>query len=213
LNFFEEKHIVKFFSIINIEDIDYVLLRNINNELPQKLSTNKDIDIIVNENDIDLFHKTLIKNGWKQIEHPYHRIPFLYGMTPFKFYDKGGLHIDVCCQLSCRSLNNGEWFPLDMKIQSELWERKIYTPEAPWKYRLSYEDEFLHLITRCIFDKKKFTEVYIDEMQYLYPKCDEPILFDKFNAVFFKFSAKLLELLKCGLFDEIILSHLQFKEY
>jgi hypothetical protein len=213
MKFFEEELLLNFFSIINVEDIVYVLLRNINNELPKKLSIKKDIDIIVKENNLDLFHKTLMNNDWNQIRHPYYRIPFLYGMTPFRFYNKEGLHIDVCCQLSCRSLNNGEWFPLDMKIQSGLWGRIISTPEAPWKYRLSYEDEVLHLMTRCIFDKKEFTEDYIKEIQYLYPKCEKKILFEKFSAVFFKFSYKLLELIKCKLFDKIIVSYLQFKDY
>ena len=213
MRYFKKQQIIDFFSILNNAGVEYILLRNINNELPTKLSVNKDIDLIIIEEDLHLLQVSLIQNNWREIPHPHHALPFLYNMCPFKFYEKEGLHIDICCQLCCRSLNNGEFFPLDMQIQRDIWLNKIATSNTPWKYRLSIEDEFLHLITRCIFDKKRFEEEYIKEINCLFTKCNKSVILDKFEIVFFKFSKNLIKLIESELFNEIIDSYLKFQEY
>lgn len=211
--YFDESKIIEFFSLINNNKIEYILLRNLDNELPSKLPKTKDIDIIVKETCLNSFDSLLLENSWEQIKHPFSNIPFLYSMKPFRFYNKDGLHIDVCCQLSCRSMNKGEWFPLHMKIQEELWKNKITTNDMPWKYRLAYEDEYVHLMTRCIFDKKRFSRGYIERINYLISVAKLDTIKAKLELVFYKFTETLLELVKSEQYDKIYEKYFQFKEY
>ena len=176
-----EKDVIDLFSLLNNENINYILIRNINNELPKSLPLNKDIDLMINEDEASNFKDLMQRNGWKQKKHPLGHFPFLYGLKPFEFYFKNGIHLDICFQLACRSLNKGEWFPLDMQIQEDLWNNKLKILDSPWKYQLSIEDEFVHLITRCVFDKKEFNNGYIERIEQLKKVIDHNIVFSKFE--------------------------------
>lgn len=213
MKYCSENQIINLFELFNKPQIDYILLRNIGNEIPKKLPKNKDIDLLVKEEDANRFDKVLVKNGWKRKKHPLGHLPFLYGLKPFKFYYKEGIHLDICYQLACRSLNNGEWFPLDMTIQKDLWLNKTPIEDKPWKFQLSKEDEFLHLITRCIFDKKHFNTGYIERIEELIELINVKIVLDKFEVVFFRFSQNLLIKLQEKKYDTIISNYLQFKKY
>ncbi|WP_456379213.1 nucleotidyltransferase family protein [Lutibacter sp.] len=213
MKYCSEKDIYNFFAIINDAKINYILLRNIDNELPEKLQLNKDIDLLVNEIDADKFQNLLVKNGWKQKKHPLGHFPFLYGIKPFQFYFKNGIHLDICYQLSCRSLNKGEWFPLDMVIQEDLWKNKIEIADKPWKYRLTYEDEFVHLITRCVFDKKTFNKGYTDRLEELLVLINKETVYHKFEVIFFKFSKIIFEMIEKKEYENIITNYLQYKNY
>jgi hypothetical protein len=58
---FEEHEITSFFSILNENNIEYILLRNIDSELPRNLSKKKDIDIIVKIEDKHKLEKAFLK--------------------------------------------------------------------------------------------------------------------------------------------------------
>ena len=208
-----EKDIIDLFSLLNNENINYILIRNINNELPKSLPLNKDIDLMINEDEASNFNHLMQRNGWKQKNHPLGHFPFLYGLKPFEFYFKNGIHLDICFQLACRSLNKGEWFPLDLQIQEDLWNNKLKTLASPWKYQLSIDDEFVHLITRCVFDKKEFNDAYINRIEQLKIGIDHNIVFSKFEVVFFKYSKLLFEQINKKEYDKIITNYLQFKDY
>jgi len=213
MEYCSKKHIINLFELINKEQINYMLLRNINNEIPNKLPFKKDIDLIIKEEDAIRFNDLLIKNFWVKKRHPLGHFPFLYGLIPFTFYYKEGIYIDICHQLACRSLNNGEWFPLDMKIQEDLWKNKRTVSNKPWKYRLSLEDEFISLITRCVFDKKKFTYGYIERIEQLIPRIDTKVVLTKFEVIFFKFSKKLMNKIQEKEYHTIITNYIKFKDY
>jgi hypothetical protein len=208
-----EKDVIDLFSLLNNENINYILIRNINNELPKSLPLNKDIDLMINEDEASNFNHLMQRNGWKQKNHPLGHFPFLYGLKPFEFYFKNGIHLDICFQLACRSLNKGEWFPLDMQIQEDLWNNKLKILDSPWKYQLSIEDEFVHLITRCVFDKKEFNNGYIERIEQLKKVINSNIVLSKFEVVFFKYSKLLFEQINKKEYDKIITNYLQFKDY
>ena len=110
--------------------------------------------------------------GWFPVRHPWDfgdNFIFLYSMNPLEFYEKNGIYLDVSYQLCCRSVNNGEWMPLDQKINNSVWNNRKQDNTYGW-YILSDEDLFLHLITRSVFDKKKFTDGYIEQIQNLFKK-------------------------------------------
>ncbi len=208
-----EKSVKSLFELLLKNNINYILLRNINNELPHKLEYNKDIDIVIHEKDEGKMNKLLVNNKWTRKRHPLGHLPFLYGIRPFHFYVKEGISLDICFELTCRSLNKGEWFPLDMMIQESIWLTKRTLDDKVWRYQLSLENEFIHLITRCIFDKKTFNEGYIIRIENLLHRVDKGIILHKFELVFFKFSQPLLKLIEEKQYSKIIQSYLQFKDY
>lgn len=208
--------IKSFFTLLQEHCIEYVLLRNNDEELPNQLIKTKDVDIIVMPSHAKKLHRLLLSNGWKNGKHPWDfadNFVFLYSMTPFKMYSKNGLNIDVCYELACRSANRGEWIPLDQTIQNSVWQNRRVENDSAWKYRLSYEDELVHLLTRCIFDKKQFTTAYRQEIEKLLKLVSDTELDRRMSMVFFKFTPFLKELLSCKAYDDICVSYIEFSDY
>jgi len=203
------------FDLLENNCIDYVLLRNIGNELPEMFEANKDIDLLIRRESRDLFQKTLLNNGWKRVKHPWdfgNNFVFLYSMDKLEFYEKDSIHLDICYQLCCRSINKGEWMPLDQMINQSVWENRIKNTKWNW-YQLSSEDELVHLLTRCIFDKKIFSKEYQNRIDELMAVSNTKYLKNKLNLVFFLFSEVLLEKLVNKTYISIIESYYKFCDY
>ena len=214
-SFVNTEYINELFEILEEGKIEFVLLRNIDEELPDKLSVNKDIDIIVHPKDIEKLISTLTINQWNLRKHPWDfgdNFTFLYSMEPFLFFEKNQLHLDVCFQMACRSLNKGEWFPLDEIIQESIWIHKT-TVDKPWLYVLSNEDYLIHLITRSIFDKKEFTQGYINEIEKLLPIIEMTKLLEKLEVVFFKFSTILIKMIAQKEYHKIRADYIKYSNY
>jgi hypothetical protein len=215
MDYINYDQIEELFQTLNNSNVEYVLLRNINNELPLKLSKSKDIDIIVNPNDKYKLCEVLDKSRWLNIMHPWdfgNNFKFLYSMDKFLMFKKNDIHLDVCFQLSCRSFNDGEWFPLDESIQNSVFNNKRKV-KFDWKYELLFEDELIHLLTRAIFDKKRFDQGYILRIQDLLKKIELNEFLKKLEKVFFKFSPNLIGLVQEMKYDQIRNNYLNFKEY
>lgn len=213
---FPSTEINNLFRILLHNKIPFLLLRNINNELPYNLSRDKDIDILIHPSAIIQAHRTFISSGWRQIRHPWdfgNNFVFLYSMPPFRMYKRKGLHIDVTYQLACRSPNRGEWTPLDKVIQDSAWENCREEIDLPWRYRLGYKDEMIHLLTRCIFDKKKFSIGYQQRIEELLSLIDLNNFQFVLNRVFFRFSKTLIELIEAREYENIGSSYLRFHDY
>lgn len=207
--------IISLFKTINNSKIEYVLLRNINKELPSNLQAGKDIDILVRISSRTQLLKILNFENFSRIRHPHNNNIYLYGIRKFEFYKKNNLYLDICYELCCRSLNKGEWVPLDHKIQKSIWANKRFTKETHnFQYwTLGFEDEFVSLVTRAIFDKRVFSNNYVKRINYLLKKINKEAVIDKFQTVFFKFAPILFELIVLEDFDTIINNYLEFKEY
>lgn len=211
----DRKEILNMFSMLNKNNISYVLLRNIDKELPDNLRENKDIDILVKREDKSKFQKVLYNNGYKKRIHPWdfgNNFLFLYAMDKLEFYAKEKVNLDICYQLCCRSINAKEWMPVDQLINNSVWENKRYNKQYGW-YELSYEDELIHLLTRCIFDKGEFSLGYRKRILELMEKVSMDDEYERLNVVFFKFSHKLIELIRKCEFDKIVDEYMTFTEY
>ena len=117
--FVDSKKIINVFQMLEDNDIEYVLLRDVDHEIPYKFSQNKDIDLLININSRDKLHNALKNNGWKKIKHPldgHNQIIYLYALTKFEFYTKDNINLDICFELCCKSPNDGEWLPIDQII-------------------------------------------------------------------------------------------------
>lgn len=202
---------VDFFK--DLVNIDYRLLKNIDFQV-EKIDLGEDVDIIVNKKDESKFIDVLKKYNLKNIKHPWNfgnNFIFLYSMNPFKFYKNQSLILDVCYELSCRSINAGEWIPLDKEIQDDIWSQE-FTLNGYIK-KVSNEIELVHLITKSIFDKKSFTSHYIDRINNLINLSDRVRLNKYLNLVFFKFTPLLLKLIETNQYDKIIDKYISFKDY
>lgn len=209
-------HIVAILSTLACSDIPYRLLRNIRNELPDNLKEGKDVDILIHWDDKDKIERFLKQNSFQKVFHPLRKDKFLYGVHPFKFYKHTSVNVFIDChfELSCRSLNQGEWIPLDHRIQQKAWSDcsphhlgEIIVTGLP------HACECLHILTRCIFDKRTFNNGYIRRIEELAEMLSDAELMEVFQPVFFRFSGALLLLIRAKRYNEIILAHLRFMEY
>ncbi|ACM92803.1 hypothetical protein NAMH_1663 [Nautilia profundicola AmH] len=215
--YIDSKEIIRIFKKLNDSNLKYILIRNINNELPNKLKIGKDIDILIHKKDEKKFVNFFKENGYDSIPHPFRNDIFLYGIDKFefKYNNNNNILFDLNFQLVCRSLNKGEWIPLDQEIQKSAWENKRFEKvnEEFGYWTLGYNDEFLTLIVRSIFDKREFQEGYINRIEELKEKINLKNIERKMKLVFFKFTPYLLDMIEKKDYKNIIKNYIQFKEY
>ncbi len=216
MNLINSQELINIFTLLNKNKLEYILLRNINNELPNGLEVGKDIDILVKYEDriklLDFFKE----NKFTEITHPHTNNIFLYGVNKFKFLkNQENLLFDLNFQLTVRSLDAGQWIPLDQIIQESAWNnRRLEQLGNDFGYwTLSYEDEFVVLVARSIFDKKEFQSGYINRINELKKLTDENDVIKKLNMIFFKFTPYLMEYIEDKNYQTIIKNYLEFKEY
>ena len=217
MKYYSEADIIHFFNALNKSALNYILLRNIGNELPAELLIGKDIDLLIKKTDEEKFIALLTELSFKQMPHPHQNDVFLYGIDRFeKYLNKvNGLMIDLNFQLCVRSLDQGQWIPLDIMIQESAWNSKIFDADSyafPC-WTLSVEDEFITLIARSIFDKKDFSESYRARITALLPKVNLEEVENKMRLVFFKYTPYLLDQVKKKEYSSIIKNYLAFTNY
>lgn len=205
----------KFFKMLNENEFEYILLRNIDNELPFKLENGKDIDILIKYENFYKFQHLLIRNQFVEKPHPHRSDMFLYGARKFKFYrNKENVLIDVNFQLMCRSLDAGQWIPLDIVIQRSAWKNRRHVNFNGFDcWMLGYEDEFISLIVRSVFDKSEFQLGYKQRIIELIDLIDKNEVRKKMKRVFFSYTNTLLRMIYRHAFDDILNNYLIFKEY
>ncbi|PIE67559.1 MAG: hypothetical protein CSA23_02980 [Deltaproteobacteria bacterium] len=208
--------IYRVLSVLADSGVSYRLLRNIDNELPENLKVGKDIDILVRWKDIETFENLLKENGFKKVPHPFFGDQFLYGVHPFRKYrnTSSNFFIDCHFELACRSLNQGEWIPLDRVLQERAW--RFFGYHRIGKINLNTLDpccEWIHLLTRCIFDKRLFSKGYTLRIRQLSTQLSDDEQYETARLVFFKFTEPLLNLIRTDRFSDIIREHLTFKDY
>ena len=215
MSYVNPKSIIDVFNKLSAAGLNYILVRNINNEFPSSLRLRKDIDLLVHYKERGKFINFLIEKGFKNIRHPHCNNIFLYGVDKFEFFvNKDDVLLDLNYQLACRSLNAGEWIPLDRKIQDSAWEnKKINKFNKFTYYSLGMEDEFVALVTRSIFDKKEFQKGYIKRIDELINVIDINDVITKFQLTFFKFTPVLLNMLKKRQYEMILDRYISFSEY
>lgn len=218
MNNINNNEIINLFKNLNESKIEYILLRNIGNELPNSLRIGKDIDLLINKNhqNIKNLESILYKSGYKTISHPHKNDIFLYSCDKFifKYNNSNKIKLDLQFQILCRSLNAGEWLPIDQKIQDSAWNNKVMRNNEGLSYwSLSNEDEFITLIVRSIFDKNIFLDDYKNKIIELYELIDINNVEEKLQLIFFKYSSILLNHIKTKNFNSLIDNYIMFKDY
>lgn len=216
--YLDKSVVINFFSELNSSKVSYILLKNIGNELPGRLKKGKDIDIVVDQRDKELFEKVMqrhfvkelppygIKNGWA----------FLYGLEEYQFWKGksscGDLYIDASFALACKGLMPNVWIPLDSKIQKRMWENRTWDKENNY-WITDRETRFVYCIVRSIFDKKEFEKKYIDEIEKEKEVIDWGVVREILPLVVFKYADKLEHMIMEGKYDSIISEYISFTEY
>jgi hypothetical protein len=214
MNCVKSDEIVNKFKLLNEGKVEYVLMRNINNELPHDLEIGKDIDILVK--DRNMVVEVLKKNNFNKINHPHENNLFLYGVEKFEFYKNNeNILFDLNFQIAVRSLDAGQWIPLDQAIQESAWQNKRFERAGGGLeyWTLSYEDEFVALIARSVFDKKEFQAGYISRLDELLPMVNKDNVLKKLQFIFFKYAPLLLYQIERQNYPDIVINYLKFKEY
>jgi len=217
MNFIDSLEVVRFFNELNSSGLSYVLLRNIDNELPSNLQIGKDIDLLVRKNENDGFSNFLHSLHYISVDHPLKNDLYLYGVDCFEFKRNVKNHIllDLHYQIAVRSLDAGQWIPLDQMIQDSAWNnRHFHKSSEKFSYwTLSYEDEFITLLARSIFDKKTFKIGYLNRLNNLHSLIDFDKAVKKLERIFFKYTPALVANIKNYKFENLIDDYLRFKEY
>ena len=123
MNFIQASELKKIFKLLNEAEVNYILMRNLGNEIPSNLIIGKDIDILINRSEKNKIIKFLNSNEYKIINHPLKNATFLYGVDKFEFlFNKNNkiLFEDLNFQISVKSLDFGQIIPLDQSIQNRL---------------------------------------------------------------------------------------------
>lgn len=210
-------NIVKsFFDMLNYSKIYYLLIKNNDDFLPDKLPYLKDIDILVHPKDKLLFHSVMKQNGY--LFNPYFGMrrkngyTFLYPMDDGDWFVKDKMIIEAFYQLNVHALKENTFLPLDEEINKNIWRKRRWNSDKQW-YCMDEETLFVYLIARSVFDKKGFSLTYKNEIKKGYHLLQDKNVVSQLKLVFFKYTDRLIKLLEEEKFDEIISDYLQFCDY
>lgn len=212
-----EKYVVALFDQLNNEAPECILIRNINQELPGNLLMGKDIDLLVRKSDHPKFEEFLFSLGFCEFRHPFRNDVYLYGVDRFQKYlnKESGILLDLNFQLAVRSLDAGQWIPLDQEIQKSAWENRRFCQQSDgfsfWS--LSPEDDFIGLVSRSVFDKRYFDKGYQKRIETLLPLIEIDTVMEKFELIFFRFSSTLMKNLEQKEYETILANYIEFKDY
>lgn len=208
--------VLEFFELLNKANIEYLLIKNICNELPDNLLINKDIDIMVKSNQKKILHSIIKKQGGIEMIHPYGPwagYQTLYDANPPIMYIlPSKLMIDVTNILCIKCLNMKAWIPLDKAINSSIWNEK------DWNYNLKCwqmdeKNYICYLIARSLFDKHEFESNYINEIKLRKYLLDDADVIQKLEKIFFGYTDNLIKLIKNDQYNKVLNSYIKFENY
>lgn len=187
------------FRILAKNDIEYAIL-DVSDSI---------INILCKAEKKKQVKQALGSDGWKRIKDTSNDV-YLYGMDHFLYFENNGMKTVICFQIACRSTLNGEWVPLDRKINT--YAMSLIESRDGLSY-LCPEDELCYLLAKCVFTKKKFSETDTTRIKNCFGRVSIEKLMPKLEGVFFRFSGKMMDMIRQGDFNNIISSLWQFAEY
>jgi hypothetical protein len=159
-----------------------------------------DVRIFVAQENKACVHNSLKAAGWKEQKDTSKDV-YLYGMNRFLYYTKDAVRLTVCFQLACRSTLNGQWVPLDRKINS--FALKNARTGATCLVELQAEDMLCYLLAKCVYTEGSFAETDKRRIKDCLRSADRAVLMQKLEGVFFKFSDSILKMIEQDEFDSI----------
>lgn len=208
------EHIKAFFRLLNEKKIAYVLPKNDGNLIPDAVEDGKDIDIIVMPEDYEKFLNAMLQADFERLPGESKKYFFLYKLRPDLYLKKDDAFFHAYDKLSCVSLTNMglSKIPLDDTIQDYLWKNRIWDEKNRW-WIANDKITLLFLVVRSVFDKKFFRPIYVQEIETRKNILDSLEFITLCKPIFFKYTSRLIQLLKAGRYDEIPQDYLHFCDY
>ena len=217
--YIDSQLIFEFFNVLNQSKVQYVLIKNIGQELPYRLKDGKDIDILVAIEDRYKLVESMLAAGFLKripplgVENGYH---FGYQLPEYQFWQKAGImqtfYIDVCFKLMCKSLMPKYWIPLDGTINKRVWEEKVWNEELKC-WQIDEKTLLVYLLVRCVFDKHSFSDIYIEEIEKRKQWIYEDEIQKMLHTVFYRFTPKISEMVTMRKYDSIMENYIRFTDY
>lgn len=217
--FIPSELIIGLFDSLNTAGVNYANIKNIANELPNHLKDGKDIDLLVAPDDEEKLCQVMSANGFEFLTYPYGPSTgwvLGYNLPENKFMKKKGTEytfiVDVCFMLKCKSLTPMTMVPLnhgfnDGALSDKVWNEELHAWELDEKRALGY------IITRAVLTKRNFSQGYIEEIEKHKALLDDPAEIDLLEEEFFKFTPKLVQMIKSGRYQEICSAYIGFTGY
>ena len=219
MKYYEESCVKGFFRLLNDNGINYILLKNIGNELPKKLLMDKDIDVVIHPNDYKRYVNVMHFNDYVELMYPYGEDTgwsFLYWLNKddciMMQHRKNRLLIDSSDFLMTKSIGRNAWVPFNRDFQESIWQKRIWNREQGW-WQMDEDNLFVYLIVRSVFEKKEFTPTYIMEIDSRKKSLRDDKNKVNLKKFFFKFTEELVALIESSRYDEIYDSYLTFQDY
>ena len=215
--FYKAEDIHATFDFLNANAIEYLLTKNIADELPAKLKIGKDIDIIVHPKDYEKFKFIMQSFAYKRIIHPHGKETgwrFIYGAHENIFLTNPAnkLIVDAYAELCTKSISMNAWLPLDKIIQKSIWENKVWDDANKW-WILDDENLVIYLLTRSVFEKGGFTDAYISDIEKRKNLLKNSSARQKLEKIFFKFADTLIEKVNRKQYENTLIEYITFTDY
>lgn len=217
--YIERTLIHEFFSRLNTSGIQYVLIKNIGGELPDRLKDGKDIDILVHPDSDPAFVRVMQEMDFQRVPHPLGAEAgwsFGYKLKACQFWSQQGtaqlFYIDAFEKLACKSLSPKMWIPIDTCVNDSIWRNRVFDRKNQW-WCMDEENLAAYLLIRCVFDKHTFKKEYIAEIEKREALFQEEAVIRKLQTVFFAYTPRLLALVREKRYYEIFSDYLAFDEY
>lgn len=209
----KEELLKKIFSSLQSSNVDYMVLRK-HDKIPENISCLDDLDVLCKRNQRSVIKTVFRDLGFIFYSDSLENNCYLYGSYSHDhFVNKNDdLHIDVVYSLAYRSTNSGEWVPAHKLLQDSIWKNRKKSDKF-WVYMPDAKDELIHILCHCMFDKKKVSDYYANEIFRLIKECDESELINYLQLIFFKYSDNLVKKIKIGNVKDLYKNYISFKDY
>ncbi len=217
--YIERTLIEEFFLGLNAASIQYVLIKNIGRELPDRLKDGKDIDILIHPDSGPAFVRVMQEMDFQRMPPPLGvqaGWSFGYKLSEYQFWSKQGtaqhFYIDAFEKLACKSLSPKMWIPIDAFVNDSIWRNRVFDKKNQW-WCMDEENLAAYLLIRCVFDKHIFKKEYIAEIEKREALFQEETVICKLQTVFFSYTPRLLALVREKRYHEIFSDYIAFDEY
>lgn len=208
------KVITDFFEMLNKNDLNYVLIKNDNNAIPNSVESGEDIDFLIHKNDYNRLIDIAVANGYERIVGESCKSYFLYQLREDILLKKDDCYFHFFEALSCTPLTNmGRCkMALENSVQDHIWKNRIWDSERKW-WIMDDVTILLYLIVRSVFDKKRFRDKYIREIEKRIKYIDEFTFYELAKTVFWGFTPRMIELIKERKYEDVLGRYLSYSEY
>lgn len=190
----------------------FVTLRG-HDEIPNDISIKNDIDILLcGRFGLDTLNQQLQGIGF-QVYVDQHR--YIYGAEPHIqfFHNKMDVKLDFVTGLYYRSVaDKMVWATVNKEVFQSMIRNRVYDTNSLWRFRPAYEDELVHIICHCIFDKRKTSDKYVSRINELLSLVDKDKVKYLLSCVFYAASDKVFETMSLAP-EKMYETYISFMEY